>query len=129
MAAKNSSNLDEKGRVLIPQGIREKLNLKNGEKVLIEYDAALKAITIEPAYEKRLLHLTITLSDKPGALAHAATALSKIGVDLVTTQSHSSRRGEAALWHVECNPHDATLPQMKASLAAAGAALTGAKWI
>jgi len=129
MASKNSSNLDEKGRVLIPQSIREKLNLKTGEKVLIEYDAALKAITIEPSYEKRLLHLAIALSDKPGALAHAATALSKIGVDLVSTQSHSSRRGEAAQWIVECNPQDATLPQIKAALAAVGADLSGAKWV
>lgn len=129
MAGKSTSTMDSKGRVLIPQSMRDALNMKSGEKVLILLDAKNKSAIIEPAHEKRLLHLEILLSDRPGALAHAAGALSSIKVDLVSTQSHSSRRGESAVWLVECNPGDATLPQIKAALAKAGASLNGAKFV
>ncbi len=127
MSGKNISYVDEKGRVLIPQSIRDAIGVKEGEKVVLFADVKNKSITIEPAHEKKLLHLEILLSDRPGSLAHAASALAKINVDLVSTQSHSSRRGEAAVWLVECNPGDATLPEIKAALAREGAELRGAK--
>ncbi|MFH0927303.1 MAG: hypothetical protein V1822_01865, partial [Candidatus Micrarchaeota archaeon] len=79
------------------------------------------SIIIEPAHEKKLLHLQIGLSDEPGSLAKAALALSKIKVDLVSTNSRSSRRGEIAVWSVECNPGGAKLSEIKSALAGAGA--------
>ncbi len=127
MAGKSTSTLDSKGRALIPQGMRDELDMGEGEKIMLSLDKANKCIVIEPAHEKKLLHLQIKLSDKPGALAHAANALASLKVDLVSTQSHSSRRGEAAVWKVECNPGDATLPQIKAALAKEGAGLESAK--
>ena len=127
MGGKTTSTLDSKGRVLIPQGMRDELRMESGEKVVLSLDKANKCIVLEPAHEKKLLHLQIRLSDKPGALAHAASALAGLKVDLVSTQSHSSRRGESAVWLVECNPGDATLPQIKAALAREGAALESAK--
>ena len=127
MAGKNVSSVDGKGRVLIPQSIRDAANLKADEKVIVEYNSASRAITIEPAHEKKLLKLSIALADSPGALASAASVLARMGVDLVSTQSHSSRRGEAAVWEVECNPGKATLSQISSALAKAGAKIISSK--
>ena len=121
MAGKNVSTVDGKGRVLIPQSIRDAANIKSDEKVILEFDPASGAITIEPAHEKKLLRLEILLADSPGSLAAAASVLAKLGVDLVSTQSHSSRRGEAAVWSVECNSGKASLSSIKSALAKAGA--------
>jgi len=127
MAGKNVSSVDGKGRILIPQSIRDAANIKADEKVIVEFDPASRAIVIEPAHEKRLLALKIALADSPGSLASAATVLAKLGVDLVSTQSHSSRRGEAAVWEVECNPGKATVSQIKSALSKAGAKIAEAK--
>jgi bifunctional DNA-binding transcriptional regulator/antitoxin component of YhaV-PrlF toxin-antitoxin module len=114
--------------VLIPQSIRDAANLKPDERVVVDFDPALRAIVIGPAHEKKLLRLGIALSDKPGSLASAAAVLAKLGVDLVSTQSHSSRRGEAAVWEVECNPGKRTASEIKSALAKGGAGLVSAKW-
>ena len=121
MAGKNVSTVDGKGRVLIPQSIRDAANIKANEKVILEFDSTSGAITIEPAHEKKLLRLEILLADSPGSLASAASVLAKLGVDLVSTQSHSSRRGEAAVWSVECNSGKAAPASIKQALAKAGA--------
>lgn len=126
MAGKATSSVDGKGRVLIPQSLRDALNMGEGEKVLLSLEGG--ALRIEPSHEKKLLRLRILLSDSPGALAHAASALSKLGVDLVSTQSHSSRRGEAAEWMVECNPGGKTASEIKAALGKVGAKLLEAAW-
>ncbi len=127
MSGNNISSVDGKGRILIPQSIRDAANIKADEKVIVEFDPASRSIIIEPAHEKKLLRLGILLSDSPGSLASAAAILSKLGVDLVSTRSHSSRRGEAAVWEVECNPGKATVSQIKSALGKAGARITGAK--
>ena len=128
MSSKNISSIDEKGRVLIPQSLREQVSLAAGEKVLLSVDAASKMIFIEPAHEKKLLSLSVELADKPGALAKAALALYDINVDLVSTRSRSSKRGESAVWMVECNPQGASIAQIKTALAKAGAKIATAKW-
>jgi len=127
MPGKTISSVDERGRILIPQSIRDALNLKSGEKVILELEKN-HAVRIEPAREKALLHLSILLADSPGSLANAAVALAKTGVDLVSTQSHSSRRGEAAVWEVECNPGKATMEQIKSALGKANAKVLSSEW-
>ena len=126
MAGKSTSSVDGKGRVLIPQSLRDALNMKEGEKLVLSLEGG--ALRIEPAHEKKLLRLRILLSDSPGSLAHAASALAKLGVDLVSTQSHSSRRGEAAEWVIECNPGGRSTGEIKAALGKVGAKLLEAKW-
>ena len=128
MTGKSVSSVDGKGRVLIPQSLRDAANLKSGEKVVLEFDSKRKAVVIEPAFEKKLLRLEILLADSPGSLASAASVLAKLGVDLVSTQSHSSQRGEAAEWIVECNPGKAHAAVIKSALARHGARLLSARW-
>ncbi len=128
MAGKATSSIDKKGRVLIPQSMRDALNLKTGEKVIVSADSKNHAILIEPAHEKRLLRLEIALSDSPGSLASAASSLARLGVDLVSTQSHSSRRGESAVWEVQCNPGSSSSSEIRSALAKSGARLLSSKW-
>ena len=125
MVSKHTANLDSKGRVVIPQSIRDELNIKEGEKLIISSEK--NSIIIEPAHEKKLLHLEIGLSDEPGSLAKAASALAQLKVDLVSTSSRSSRRGELAIWSVECNPGKTKLPQIKHALSKAGAKIISSR--
>jgi AbrB family looped-hinge helix DNA binding protein len=128
MSGENISSVDTKGRVLIPQGLRDALNLKSGERVILELDPETKAIRLSSSHEKKLLRLRIQLDDKPGSLASAATALADMGVDLVNTHSHSSERGERAVWMVDCNPGKASVADIKAGLAKCWAKLLTAEW-
>jgi len=123
------SSLDKKGRVLIPLPLREAVGMGSGEKVLISVDSASKTLLVQPAHEKKLLSLQIELADRPGALAKAALTLYDLGVDLVSTHSRSSRRGEAAHWQVECNPKGVSASEIKGALSKAGAKLASSRWI
>ena len=114
--------------MLIPLSLRERIGLTSGEKVMVSADTASKMLLIEPSHEKELLSLTIELGDQPGALAKAALALYDLNVDLVSTHSRSSRRGEVALWEVECNPRNASILQIKNALAKCGAKLAASQW-
>ncbi|MFH1306556.1 MAG: hypothetical protein ABIH83_02785, partial [Candidatus Micrarchaeota archaeon] len=115
-------------RIVIPQSIRGILNIKTGEKLLVSYNKKTGAIIIEPAHEKKLLFLEIALSDSPGSLAKAASSLAKIKIDLVSTSSRSSQRGEAAIWEVQCNPGKTSISQIKSALSSSGAKLLSSYW-
>jgi bifunctional DNA-binding transcriptional regulator/antitoxin component of YhaV-PrlF toxin-antitoxin module len=122
------SFVDSKGRVLVPLSIREAAGIKPQEKVLVAFDSARRSIVIEPAHEKKTLHLEVLLADRPGSLAQAAYALSELGVDLIYTQSRSFSRGEAAIWSVECNPGKNSIGKIKEALEKAGSKVKSAKW-
>ena len=125
---KVAAKLDSKGRVVIPQSMRDGIGIKDGDRLLISQDAESGEIVIAPSFENKLFRLEIILSDKPGALSHAAVALAGLGVDLVRTQSRSSKRGDEAVWIVECNPGKNRAGGIAAALSKAGAKLKSAKW-
>jgi len=50
--------------------------------------------------EADLREIQITLTDKPGSLAKAATILAENNIDLLTSQSRTLRRGRSAEWFV-----------------------------
>ncbi|MEM4347991.1 MAG: hypothetical protein QXN37_00250 [Candidatus Anstonellaceae archaeon] len=129
MALREICKLDSKGRVLIPQHLREAAGIMADDRLIVGLDEKTWKITIEPAREKKILRLTIALSDKPGALASAALTLANLGVDLVSSHSHSTRRGEAALWIVECNPSANSVKMIKSELEKCNAKLISAKLI
>jgi len=128
MAGKVVTKLDSKGRLVIPQSMRDNLGIQDGDRLIISQDSGSGEIVIAPSFEKKLLRLEIILSDKPGALSHAAAALASLGVDLVRTQSRSSKRGDEAVWIVECNPGSSKAPAIASALSKAGAKLKTAKW-
>ncbi|MFB0502162.1 MAG: hypothetical protein ACETVP_06780, partial [Candidatus Bathyarchaeia archaeon] len=48
--------------------------------------------------EAKLIEFRITFADVPGALAKAADVLAKQGVDLLSSESRTLRRGQSAEW-------------------------------
>ena len=95
--------LDTKGRLMIPGGFRGYLRLKPGSEVLVNLDPEKARIVITPTSEKQLTLIKIGLSDKPGSLAKIAKALADAGIDLVSTESRSTSRGQSAEWLVTCS--------------------------
>ncbi|MCX8196725.1 MAG: ACT domain-containing protein [Candidatus Micrarchaeota archaeon] len=128
LALVETSRVDSKGRVLIPQHMRQIAGILPNDKIILSLGKDANEITLRPAHEKKLLRLVIEISDRPGALAAAAAALAELKVDLVSSYSHSSKRGEVANWVVQCNPGNQSIQKIKARLAAAKARLLSASW-
>jgi len=92
--------IDSRGRVTMPSSIRDAIRLSEGMYVMLIADLDNKEVRIVPFAdpEARLVEFRITLRDAPGALARAATLLAEHGVDLLSTESRTLRRGESAEW-------------------------------
>jgi len=88
--------LDSKGRILIPNSFRDILGIKSGEHIVLELDPENNRLILIPI-EKEKFKLELILDDKSGALAAAASIISKNQVDLVHTESRSSKRGKEAV--------------------------------
>ena len=94
--------LDTRGRLVIPNEIREPLNLKEGDEVLISLDNKTDTITITPVYgePRDLIKMEIIFGDAPGCLAKIAQKIADLKIDLILTESKSSQRGKKARWNI-----------------------------
>jgi AbrB family looped-hinge helix DNA binding protein len=94
--------VDSRGRITMPASIREAVRLSEGMYVMLIADLDEKEVRIAPFAdpEAKLVELSITFSDIPGALAKAANILAKEGVDLLSSESRTLRRGKSAEWVV-----------------------------
>ena len=92
--------VDSRGRITMPSSFREAVKLSEGMYVMLIADLDKKEVRIAPFAdpEARLMEFTITFSDTPGALAKAANILAKQGVDLLSSESRTLRRGKTAEW-------------------------------
>lgn len=92
--------IDSRGRVTMPSSIRDAVRLSEGMYVMLIADLDNKEIRIVPFAdpEAQLVEFRITFRDVPGALARAAAVLAEQGVDLLSTESRTLRRGESAEW-------------------------------
>jgi len=90
--------VDSKGRVTIPLVVREALNIVEGMNLILIADPEKREITITPlpSAEGRLYELRIEFKDIPGALAKTSEKLAELGVDQITTQCTTVKRGEYA---------------------------------
>ncbi len=84
----------------MPSSIREAVRLSEGMYVMVIGDLDKREVRILPFAdpEARLVEFRITFTDVPGALAKAAAVLAKEGVDLLSSESRTLRRGESAEW-------------------------------
>jgi AbrB family looped-hinge helix DNA binding protein len=94
--------VDSRGRVTMPSSIREAVRLSEGMYVMLIADLDEKEVRITPFAdpEAKLVELSIAFSDIPGALAKAAGILAEEGVDLLSSESRTLRRGKSAEWVV-----------------------------
>jgi len=90
--------VDSKGRVTIPLVVREALNIVEGMNLILIADPEKREIIITPlpSAEGRLYELRIEFKDVPGALAKTSEKLAELGVDQITTQCTTVKRGEYA---------------------------------
>jgi prephenate dehydratase len=86
----------------MPSSIRDAVRLSEGMYVILIADVDRKEVRIVPFAdpEARLVEFRITFADVPGALAKAAAVLAREGVDLLSSESRTLRRGESAEWVV-----------------------------
>ena len=86
----------------MPSSIRDAVRLSEGMYVILIADLDKKEVRIVPFAdpEAKLVELRMTFSDVPGALAKAADVLARQGVDLLSSESRTLRRGESAEWIV-----------------------------
>ena len=94
--------IDSRGRITMPSPLREAAKLSEGMYVMLVADLDEKEVRIVPFAdpEAKLIELRIAFSDMPGALAKAAKILAERGVDLLSSESRTLRRGKSAEWVV-----------------------------
>ncbi len=118
--------VDSRGRITMPSSIREAVKLSEGMYVMLIADLDAKDIRITPFAdpEAKLVELSIAFSDIPGALAKAANILAKQGVDLLSSESRTLRRGRSAEWVVvaDVSRCKCTLEELERQIVADGAA-------
>ncbi len=118
--------VDSRGRITMPSSIREAVRLSEGMYVMLIADLDEKDIRITPFAdpEAKLVELSITFSDILGALAKAANILAKQGVDLLSSESRTLRRGRSAEWVVvaDVSRCKCTLEELERQIVAEGAA-------
>jgi len=86
----------------MPSSIRDAVRLSEGMYVILIADLDKKEVRIVPFAdpEAKLVEFHITFADVPGALAKVADVLARQGVDLLSSESRTLRRGESAEWIV-----------------------------
>ena len=94
--------IDSRGRITMPSSLREAVRLSEGMYVMLVADLDEKEVRIVPFAdpEAKLVEFRIAFSDMPGALAKAANILARMGVDLLSSESRTLRRGKSAEWVV-----------------------------
>ena len=80
--------VDSKGRITIPQTIRESLGIEAGMLVAMLADAEKKEIIVSPilAENAKVVQIEVTMQDRPGALAKVTSKLSELKIDIVANE-------------------------------------------
>ena len=118
--------VDSRGRITMPSSIREAVKLSEGMYVMLIADLEKKEVRIAPFADPEaiLVELSIAFSDIPGALAKAANILAKEGVDLLSSESRTLRRGKSAEWIIvaDVSRCKCTLEELEQKIIAEGTA-------
>ena len=88
--------VDSKGRITIPQTIRESLGIEAGMLVAMLADTEKKEIIVSPimAENAKVIQIEVTMQDRPGALAKVSSKLSELKVDIIANRCTSITRRE-----------------------------------
>lgn len=90
--------VDPKGRLTIPQSIREALGIEPGMHIVMIADLDKREIELTPVTTspETLYEIELRLLDKPGAFASVAEVLAKVNIDQLITRCTTIVRGEEA---------------------------------
>ncbi len=89
------AKVDSKGRITIPQAIREALDIDTGMMLVLIADLSKREILVTPVSKAaNIYEVEVEMYDRPGALAKLTSALAEMGVDIVATRCTSIARGE-----------------------------------
>jgi AbrB family looped-hinge helix DNA binding protein len=92
------SKIDEKGRLLVPSGIRKAIGLEAGMEVLVDQEG--KIATLSPVFDKKVYEMRVIMGDAPGSLARIAEFLSEEDFDIIMSESRSLEREKKAEWEL-----------------------------
>ncbi len=87
--------VDSKGRITIPQPVREALDIDVGMLLVLIADLEKREIVVTPiSRAENVYQIDVELLDKPGALAKLTNKLAELGADIVASRCASIARGE-----------------------------------
>ncbi|AFZ71079.1 looped-hinge helix DNA binding domain, AbrB family [Caldisphaera lagunensis DSM 15908] len=88
--------VDSKGRITIPQTMRENLGIEPGMLVALLADGDKKEIVINPILSEnaKVLELNVDMIDKPGSLAKVIDKLAEYKIDIISNRCTSITRRE-----------------------------------
>jgi AbrB family looped-hinge helix DNA binding protein len=92
------AKVDSKGRITIPQPIRDALEIETGMYVVLLADLDRREILVSPVAGKSgdIYEFEIEFKDEPGALANAAAVFAKYKADIIASRCASIMRGTTA---------------------------------
>jgi AbrB family looped-hinge helix DNA binding protein len=90
--------VDSKGRITIPQAVREALGVEPGMLMALIADFDKREIIVSPIATKpeAVYELDLNLVDRPGSLAAVTGVLAKHKADIIASKCASIARGEEA---------------------------------
>ncbi|MHA1684760.1 MAG: ACT domain-containing protein [Promethearchaeota archaeon] len=94
--------IDDRGRIVIPGSTRKIMKLAPGTKLLMNVDEERNQIILTPflGVDVKPIGIRIVMKDKKGALAHVATAISELGINLLLGEAHIVSKGKQAEWSI-----------------------------
>ncbi|MGQ9478767.1 MAG: hypothetical protein ACUVQ0_01935 [Thermoproteota archaeon] len=93
--------IDDRGRILIPQAVRDMMGLRPHSETVGTYDSEKNVFTLMPVKARgNFVRIVFKISDQPGSLAKVANSLASAGVNLIATSSTTLVPGKLAEWEV-----------------------------
>jgi|YelNatPaOPRAMG01_1025707.scaffolds.fasta_scaffold88469_1 bifunctional DNA-binding transcriptional regulator/antitoxin component of YhaV-PrlF toxin-antitoxin module len=93
--------IDDRGRILIPQAVRDMMGLRPQSETLGTYNSEKNVFTLMPVRQGgNFVRIVFKISDQPGSLAKVANSLASSGINLMATSSTTLVPGKLAEWEV-----------------------------
>lgn len=119
--------IDDRGRIVIPGSTRKVMKLNPGTKLLMNVDEERNQIIMTPflGSDVKPVKIRILMKDQKGALAHVATAISDLGINLLLGEAHIVSKGLHAEWSIVADlstSGDMSLEEIKEKIIDSGGA-------
>lgn len=119
-------SMDNRGRILIPQSLRNIVGISTDLKLMVVADSELKEIRITAiglAEAEKLLKLKIIMEDIVGALGKIASTLGDLGISIVYSEGAILEKDKTAIYTAIIKNPDYNLEELKKILIKKGSAL------